>query len=244
MAARLCLVFAVALGTLMASCSLGQSLAEATTMKRRLEQAGYSNVEVGANDATKNSVRTRTLTVEVARPQDSTSDERTAAQVASAALESSPNAAQFDRLVVVLAGSGSERRFERSPAEWRELKTALDQPPGIVDIVLSKGVRGDRLEPVDPTTAFPADQPEFHAVVSVRNMPAETPIKAVWTAVDTRGATRPNQTINTTEGKTEGSRNIHFSIKPNAGKLPVGSYKVDVYWGDKLERSVPFTVGA
>ncbi|MGB8647957.1 MAG: CHAT domain-containing protein, partial [Anaerolineae bacterium] len=57
-------------------------------------------------------------------------------------------------------------------------------PPAITAAVLSKDTSGDTKAPVDVTTAFPADQAVFHAVVTIANMPTGTKVKVVWTAVD------------------------------------------------------------
>jgi hypothetical protein len=45
-----------------------------------------------------------------------------------------------------------------------------------------------------------------------------------------------------TEARVEGSRNIDFTLEPSTGRLPRGSYNVDIHLGEQLDRTLPFTV--
>jgi hypothetical protein len=112
----------------------------------------------------------------------------------------------------------------------------------ITEAVMATAVEGDNFDPVGVTDTYPADQPEFHAVVSVANAPGDTLVKAVWIAVDVGSAAEPGTTIDETQVSVEGSRNVHFSLTPNAGGWPPGKYKVDIYLNDQLDRSLTFTV--
>jgi outer membrane usher protein FimD/PapC len=114
----------------------------------------------------------------------------------------------------------------------------------ITNAVTSKDVKGDKFEPVGITDTYPADQGKFHAVVTVSNAPSDTVVKAVWIAVDVGSAAAPNTKIDETEVKVEGSRNVDFTLTPNAGQWPPGSYKVDLYLNGKLDRTLNFAVAA
>ncbi len=112
----------------------------------------------------------------------------------------------------------------------------------ITNAVMSRDVKGDNFEPVGITDTYPPDQGKFHAVVSISSAPSDTKVKAVWTAVDVGAAAAPNTKIDETEVEAEGTRNIDFSLTPNAGRWPPGSYQVDIYLNDKLNRTLKFTV--
>ncbi len=115
--------------------------------------------------------------------------------------------------------------------------------PAITGAVMAKGTSGDTKDPVDVTNNFPADQSVFHAIVTIANMPSGTKVKAVWTAVDVGSAAAPNTKIDETELTVEGSRNLDFTLTPNAGQFPPGKFKADIYLNEKLDRTLDFTVG-
>jgi hypothetical protein len=116
-------------------------------------------------------------------------------------------------------------------------------PTGITNAVMAKNVQGDAKDPVDVTNSFPADQALFHAVVTVSNLASGSKVKAVWTVVDVGSAASPDTKITETEVTVEGSRNVDFTLTPNAGQLPPGKFKVEIYLNDKLDRTLQFTVG-
>jgi hypothetical protein len=112
----------------------------------------------------------------------------------------------------------------------------------ISNAVMARDVQGDNFDPVGVIDTYAVDQPVFHAVVSVANAPSDTIVKAVWVAVDVGSATAPNTTLDETQVTVEGTRNVDFTLKPNSGRWPPGSYKVDLYVNDKLDRSLNFSV--
>jgi hypothetical protein len=236
----------LALALLSAGCALGEAFADASAVKKKLEESGYANVKANMATNVKNNVQTRDLTVEVDRPQGTpqgaTSDDQAAAKVAALVFETLPKLQDTDNLEVLLKGGTSDRRYEHPKATWTAFIAQANRPPGIVNAVMAKDAKPETFEPIDPASDFPADQAIFHAIVSVSNLPPNSALKAVWIAVDTHGAAPPNFVMDTVETKVDGTRNIHLTLKPNAGKLPKGAYKVDVFLGDKMDRSVPFTV--
>lgn len=116
-------------------------------------------------------------------------------------------------------------------------------PPGITNAVMAKSTKADSKDAVDVTTAFPADQAVFHAVVTISNLPTGSKVKTVWTVVVAGDAAPPNTEITQTEIAADGSRNLDFTLTPNNGKLPPGKYKADIYLDGKLDRTLEFTVG-
>lgn len=227
---------------LVAACTVAGALLESASLSRRLGEQGYLNPNATVSFNSSNGIRTDTLTVTVDRPASPSSEELAAAGVATFVIDNYSKIGEVEALVVVLSASSSERKFTRSPQEWRDYVTALSLPPGIAAAVTARGTFGEKYEPRDVTADFSADQPVFHAVVSIRNLPAGSLVKAVWVAVDTHGDSQPNFVMTATEARVEGTRNIDFALEPTTGRLPRGSYKVDIHLGEHLDRSLPFTV--
>lgn len=117
----------------------------------------------------------------------------------------------------------------------------LDQLTGtttasiITEAVMAKNVQGANFDPVEITYAFPANHPTFHAVVTIKDAPKDTSVKAIW-------LTNAGQRMGEFEIKTEGSRNLDFTFKPDGGRLPPGNYKVEIRLNDTPARSMNFTV--
>lgn len=114
----------------------------------------------------------------------------------------------------------------------------------ITNGVMAREVRGENFEPVGVTDTFAPDQAVFHAVISLKDAPKDTAVKAVWTAVEVGNAGAPNTQVSEYELKTEGTRNLDFTLKPNAGRLPPGRYKVEIFLSGKLDRTLEFSVTA
>ncbi len=115
----------------------------------------------------------------------------------------------------------------------------------ITNAVTAKDSKSDTFEPVGITDTFPPDQVKFHAVVSIANAPDDTKLKAVWTAMDVGTAAAPNTVIDSSEITAGGTRNVDFTLSPDAGKVwPAGTYKVDIYLNGKMNRSLNFSVVA
>jgi hypothetical protein len=112
----------------------------------------------------------------------------------------------------------------------------------ITDTVMAEDAQGDNFEPVGVTETYAADQSTFHAVVTVANAPSDTVVKAVWVAVDVGDVAPPNTEIDQTEIEVEGSRNVDFTLTSDSGQWPPGTYKVDIYLNDELDRTLNFTV--
>ncbi len=88
------------------------------------------------------------------------------------------------------------------------------------------------------TTTFAQDE-TFWAIVTLANAPDDTTLKAVWYAVDAEN-TDPNTKIDEVS-ITTGDGKVPFSLVNN-GNWPIGSYKVDLFLNDKLEKTLEFSV--
>lgn len=236
------LTVVVMLAMTVAGCGMLDSLNDVREIETKLKDAGYANVSVKSSSQTKNKATTYTITTTVDRPRNPPFDQKLGTQVAQIVIMNYPRVKDLDNVVVELKGSGNTTSQTRPPSEWMDLVRDFREPPGLKSAVLAKGVRGDDFEAVDPTTDFPENQAVYHAVIAVKNLPQDTPVKAVWTAVETHGAAQPNQKIVEADAKASGSARLHFTMQPNGGKLPKGSYKLEVTWDNKVQATLPFTV--
>lgn len=99
---------------------------------------------------------------------------------------------------------------------------------------MAAGENGDPQE----TTVFSQDE-VFYAIADLANAPDDTITKAVWYAVDAEGVD-PNFLIDEYE-MTHGDGIITFELS-NDGLWPLGTYKVDLFLNDKLDRTLEFSV--
>jgi hypothetical protein len=107
----------------------------------------------------------------------------------------------------------------------------------VTNAVTAKNITGDTFDPSGITDSFPSDQNIFHTVVTIANAPADTKIKVAWLTAD-------KSSMGEYEIASEGSRNLDFTFKPDAGKLPAGNYAVQVYVNGTLDRTLNFSVQA
>jgi hypothetical protein len=89
-----------------------------------------------------------------------------------------------------------------------------------------------------PTTVFAQDQ-VFYAIVQLANAPADSAVKAVWTAVQVEGYEGEMYLSETV--LTSGDGMLTFEMS-NANLWPIGVYKVDLYLNDTLDRTLQFEV--
>jgi len=105
----------------------------------------------------------------------------------------------------------------------------------ITNAVTSKNVIGDTFDPSGITDSFPADQNVFHVVVTISGASNNTAVKVIWLTSD-------NTSIGEYEIKADGSRNLDYTFKPDAGRLPAGNYRAAIYLNGKLDRTLSFSV--
>jgi len=88
------------------------------------------------------------------------------------------------------------------------------------------------------TAVFAQDQ-VFYAIVQLANAPAETTVKAVWTAVQVDGYDGETYLDETVLSSGDGTLTFEMS---NSNLWPIGIYKVDIYLNDTLDRTLQFEV--
>jgi len=114
--------------------------------------------------------------------------------------------------------------------------TPTPRPVNIItNAVTAKDVQADNFDPVGITDSFPADESIFHAVVTISGAPDNTDFGVVW-------LTTSGSKMGSFDLKSGGSRNLDFTFKPDAGKLPAGNYKVEIDVNGKLNRTLNFSV--
>ncbi|MGE3270796.1 MAG: hypothetical protein AB7P40_18735 [Chloroflexota bacterium] len=243
MARHLILVLlSASLMVVLSGCSLVEAYQDVRAVETKLKDNGFENAKVNHSVETKNKETRHTITVAVDRPRNPPFDQKLGTQVADLVILSYPHVKDLQTVTVELKGNGPATTQSRPPSEWRDLVRDFREPAGVNSAVLARDVKGDEFEAVNPTTDFPAEQKIFHAVVAVRNLAPDTTVKAIWTAIDTHGVAPPNQVIVETELKAQGSQRLHFTMEPNAGQLPPGTYKLDVMWDNEVKRTLPFKV--
>ncbi|MBI4671373.1 MAG: hypothetical protein HY741_06850 [Chloroflexi bacterium] len=116
-------------------------------------------------------------------------------------------------------------------------------PAFLKRLVLTTNTQGANYTPVDEVESYASDQATFHAVVALENAPPDAKLRAAWYLVNAAGYT-PNSKITETalSINTIGTRNIDFTLKPDANSWPPGTYCVQVYVNETLAVSKTFTV--
>ena len=92
-------------------------------------------------------------------------------------------------------------------------------------------------EAVTQTDVFATNEP-FYLIVDLTNAPADTVSKAVWYAANVVGVDA-NTLID--DAEFQGNGEVTFDLS-NDGPWPIGTYKVEVYINNVLDRIVQFTV--
>ncbi|MBM3131205.1 MAG: hypothetical protein FJ009_21600 [Chloroflexi bacterium] len=118
----------------------------------------------------------------------------------------------------------------------------FESPGGITKAVTAQSAHGATFEPINVTDNFAPDQNEFHVIVTLTNAPKNSTVKVVWTAIDVGSALSPNTKIDQTEVTTDGSRNLDFTLKRKSAQWAPGLYKAEIFWNDKLDRTLNFIV--
>ncbi len=103
----------------------------------------------------------------------------------------------------------------------------------IAEATLAKDADGKEV-----TTTFDPDD-TFYLLVTLRNAPDDTRVKASWVAVNVPDV-EPDMHLQDYE-LVSGSGRLTFNLS-NDNLWPAGAYKVDIYLNDKLDRSLDFRV--
>jgi hypothetical protein len=82
-----------------------------------------------------------------------------------------------------------------------------------------------------------------HAIVSIKNAPANTKFRAVFYAVDADNSTQCNVKLTEIPLTSSGTRNLDFSTAPGKDKQwGLGTYRVDIYVNDVLDHTANYVV--
>ncbi len=137
-------------------------------------------------------------------------------------------------LALIAAGCGSSQ----SPASTT---TGSPEPAevkaGFKDLILT-----DDDSSKTPKAAFKPSTPKIFVFYNLEKVPNGDKVRSVWICEKSEGIP-PNTKIDevTVEvGLIDNTGNFSLS-KPTKG-WPVGDYKVELYWNDKLAETVPFSV--
>ena len=93
-------------------------------------------------------------------------------------------------------------------------------------------------EEPEETTVFTQDE-IFYAIVNLSNAPDDTITKAIWYTVDAEGV-EPNLYLYEAE-IAHGDGTLTFDLD-NDYLWPLGTYKVELYLNDELDRTLDFSV--
>jgi hypothetical protein len=112
---------------------------------------------------------------------------------------------------------------------------------GLIEkVTLAKNTEGEEKNPVGETNVFGGSD-IFHAVVRLVDAPDNTSFKATWYVTDVGPDVACNSTIDSTDISTSGTRNLDFTLTPQ-NQWPTGSYRVEIFVNNKLERVEEFSV--
>jgi hypothetical protein len=110
----------------------------------------------------------------------------------------------------------------------------------ITKVVLAKDSDPVYAKPINPTTVFTSSS-VIHAVIEIKNAPANTKFTASWYVVDDGGADSPNTFITSTDLTADGTRDMDFTLTPTS-TWPAGTYRVDISVNGQLDQSATYTV--
>jgi len=115
----------------------------------------------------------------------------------------------------------------------------------ITKAVLGTGAT-DKYEIINPATEFPPNTPKIHCAWKAEGLASGTSVRGVRIAEDVGTVAPKNFKIDEATFNPPAGSNAAgtFALsKPNAG-FPVGKYRLEIYLGKDLAKTVPFTVKA
>ncbi|HQU93134.1 MAG TPA: hypothetical protein PLK77_12590 [Pyrinomonadaceae bacterium] len=124
---------------------------------------------------------------------------------------------------------------------------AVAQPPRPVDAALSKAVEDVYLARDDGegkagevTSTFTPNDIPIHCIV-VLAKPDPAAVRMNFVAVKVNGVKPESRVVSAAYATSQGQDRVFFTGKPH-GKWTAGSYRIDVFVNDKLEKSIDFDV--
>lgn len=131
-----------------------------------------------------------------------------------------------------------------TPAAAGKCPPATTQPHKttglLAQVIMAEGVRGADNEAVNRTGEF-LPKETIHAVVAVKNAPANTKFRAVFYAVDADDSKLCNVKLGESEQIASGTKNLAFTLKPPKD-WALGTYRVDIYVNDVLDHTANYVV--
>ncbi len=110
----------------------------------------------------------------------------------------------------------------------------------IEKVTLAQNVEDETMAPLNPVESFGTSD-IFHAVLSIKDAPANTVFKSAWYAQDVGTASACNTLIDSNELTTDGTRNVDFNLTPESA-WPVGTYRVELFVNGELASMQIFSV--
>lgn len=95
---------------------------------------------------------------------------------------------------------------------------------------------------VGATTKFAPNTAKIYCVWKAEGIKANTPLKGVWIAEDVGTAAPPNYKIDEASLNLASATQGSFSLTKSEKDFPVGKYRVEIYIGNDLAKTVPFTI--
>jgi uncharacterized RDD family membrane protein YckC len=120
---------------------------------------------------------------------------------------------------------------------------AASTTPQVTSAELGTGSTDD-YQIIGAATTFPSSQPNVVCVFQIQGVAAGTPIRAVWMVDDVGSAAPANSKLieKTVTAPDGGTVPGNFVLTAPAGGLPAGKYHLDIYIGDALAKTLPFTI--
>jgi hypothetical protein len=104
--------------------------------------------------------------------------------------------------------------------------------------------RTDDYKIVNPTTEFASTTPAIFCVWRADGLKIGAAMRGVWIAEDVGKVAPPNYKIDEAAVKTIVANEGYFSLSKPTHGFPVGKYRLEIYSGADLVKTVPFTVRA
>ena len=95
-------------------------------------------------------------------------------------------------------------------------------------------------DPGDETSIFSAKDRTIHCVVKLQDSKSGTKMKFSWFVVDTDNS--KNEKIRDIDYTTRALENVVHAHLTAPRDWPIGTYKVEVYVNENLEKTVPYSV--
>lgn len=139
-------------------------------------------------------------------------------------------------MVFQLSGCSSSTS-ESSSGDENKSQPAASAAAGIKDVITTTDEMGTQ-----NSDTFAPDTAAIHARGTVENVPNGDKIRGVWICTKSEAAPPDFKIDEATVTVGPMMNTVTFTIsKPNKG-FPVGEYRIEIYWNDKLVQTKKFEV--